>query len=137
MNRKAGSTSAERAGSSGGSTAAVVVILVTGPDAEGLRAMGRTLVEERLTACVNVIDGVGSVFRWEGRIEEAAEALAILKTTPGRVRELEKRVLALHPYDEPEFLALPVRSGSAGYMEWITRSVDRIEDESETSQEGP
>ena len=130
MERNAEPAARERAVPEETSAPMALVVLVTGPDADGLRAMGRTLVEERLAACVNVLEGVGSVFRWEGRIDEAAEALAILKTTPERSRELQARVLALHPYDEPEFLALPVWAGSRGYVDWISRSVDRVEDES-------
>lgn len=102
----------------------VLVALVTGPDAEALLQLGRRLVEERLAACANVLPGVASVFRWEGDVQEEGEALAILKTTRGRVEALRERVLALHPYDEPEFLALPVVAGSSSYARWVIASVD-------------
>lgn len=101
----------------------VVVVLVTGPDAGTLKELGRRVVEERVAACANVLDGVGSVYRWEGGVEEAEEALALLKTTRGRADELERRVVALHPYDEPEYLVLPVRAGSASYLDWVAASV--------------
>lgn len=101
-----------------------IVVLVTGPDPERLRELGRTLVEERLAACVNVVPGLRSVFRWEGEVQEEDEALALVKSTAARARSLQRRVRELHPYDEPEFLALPVASGSPSYLEWIVGAVD-------------
>lgn len=96
---------------------------VTGPDRETLAEIGRRAVEERLAACVNLWEGVESIYRWEGSVEEAAEALALFKTTEGRLEELERRVRGLHPYDEPEFVAVPLERGSASYLRWISRSV--------------
>lgn len=101
----------------------VRLALVTGPDPDGLRSLGRTLVNERLAACVNVVGGVTSVYRWEGDVEEAEEGLALIKTTAGRLDALRDRLLSLHPYDEPEFLALEVDRGSASYLRWIAESV--------------
>ena len=101
----------------------IVVVLVTGPDRETLVEIGRRVVENRLAACANVLDGVSSVYRWKGRVEEAGEALAILKTTPARTGPLEDSVRALHPYEEPEFIVLPVLGGSDSYIEWVARSV--------------
>jgi len=101
----------------------VVVVLVTGPDPGVLLELGRTLIEERLAACVNVTGGVRSAFRWEGRIEEADEALALLKTTAGRLEALTARVRELHPYDEPEVLALPSAGGSERYADWVRGGV--------------
>lgn len=100
----------------------VRVVLVTGPGDE-LRELGRRVVEARLAACVNVVPGVWSVYRWEGAVEEAREDLAVLKTTDDRVEELEARVLQLHPYDEPEFVVLPVAGGSRSYLGWIRSAV--------------
>lgn len=102
---------------------AALVVLVTGPDPGTLEELGRSLVEERLAACANLIDGVRSVYRWDGRVEEDDEALALIKTTRGRVDELEARVRELHPYDEPEVVALPVEAGSRSYLEWVASSV--------------
>lgn len=100
----------------------VRIVLVTGPGEE-LRALGRRVVEERLAACVNVVPGVWSVYRWEGAVEEAREELAVLKTTATRVEELEARVGGLHPYDEPEFVVLPLAGGSESYLGWIRSAV--------------
>lgn len=98
-------------------------MLVSGPNRETLVQIAHSVVEDRLAACANVLDGVSSVYRWKGSVEEAGEALAILKTTQARTRALEDSVRALHPYEEPEFLVLPVLGGSDSYMEWVARSV--------------
>lgn len=103
----------------------VRVVLVTGPDGESLAGLGRRLVEERVAACVNVLDGVRSIYRWEGRVESEDEALALIKTTTARLEELERRILTLHPYDEPEVVALEVTGGSESYLEWVATSVER------------
>ncbi len=105
------------------SDATVLVILVTGPDPETLLDLGRTVIGERLAACVNVLGDVRSIYRWKGSIEEDSEALALFKTSPDRAAELEARVRALHPYSEPEFLALEVKAGSRSYMDWVIESV--------------
>lgn len=99
------------------------LVLVTGPDRETLAEMGRRLVNERLCACVNVLPGLTSIYRWEGAVEEEPEALALLKTTRGRLEDAERRVRELHPYDEPEFLAFDVESGSPSYLAWVAQSV--------------
>lgn len=101
----------------------VRLVLATGPGPAELRALGRTLVNERLAACVNVVDGVASVYRWEDAVEEAEESLALIKTTGDRLDALRDRLLELHPYDEPEFLALEIDTGSASYLRWVAASV--------------
>lgn len=99
------------------------MVLVTGPDPETLREIGRRVVTDRLAACVNVLDGVRSIYRWEGRVEADDESLAIVKTTAARMDELERRIGALHPYDEPEVVCLDVTGGSASYLGWVADSV--------------
>jgi periplasmic divalent cation tolerance protein len=96
-----------------------LVVLVTAPSAERAAEIARALVEERLAACGNVVPGLRSIYRWEGKIEDEPEALLVLKTTRGRFDALRARVLALHPYQVPEVLALPVEAGSAPYLAWI------------------
>lgn len=102
----------------------VRVVLVTGPDADTLLRIGHQVVEERLAACVNVWDGLRSVYRWEGRVHADDEAMAVIKSTGERLEGLERRVSELHPYDEPEFLALPVVRGAASYLDWVKGSVE-------------
>jgi periplasmic divalent cation tolerance protein len=96
-----------------------IVVLVTAPTPERAAELARTLVEERLAACGNVVPGLRSIYRWEGKVQDDAEALLLLKTTRGRFEALRDRVLALHPYQVPEVIALPVEAGSAKYLEWI------------------
>ncbi|MDH3298201.1 MAG: divalent-cation tolerance protein CutA [Gemmatimonadota bacterium] len=100
-----------------------VVVLVTGPDEATMTSIARLVVEEGLAACVNVIPGVQSVYRWDETVQLDQEALAVFKTTRPALAALERRVLSLHPYDLPEFLVIPVDSGSEPYVHWITRSV--------------
>ena len=96
-----------------------VVVLVTTPTPERAAELARTLVEERLAACGNVVPGLRSIYRWEGKVQDEAEALLVLKTTRARFEALRDRVLALHPYEVPEVIALPVEAGSARYLAWI------------------
>jgi periplasmic divalent cation tolerance protein len=100
-----------------------LVVLVTVPSADAGAAMARTLVAERLAACVNVVPGVRSVFWWDGQLQEEAEALLVLKTGRQRYEALERRILELHPHSVPEILALPVESGSRAYVTWVRESV--------------
>ena len=81
------------------------------------------LVAERLAACVQVVPGVTSVYRWEGRVERAAELLLLAKTTEDRFDRLVERVTELHPYDTPEILAVPVARVSDAYAAWLRESV--------------
>jgi periplasmic divalent cation tolerance protein len=97
----------------------VVAVLISAPDADTARRIGRTLVEERLAACVNVIPGVSSIYRWKGAVEEAAEVLLVVKTRAARADALAARVRTLHPYELPEVVVLPVRGGSRAYMQWV------------------
>ncbi len=101
----------------------VRAVLTTVPDAETGERLGRTLVEERLAACANVLPGVVSVYRWKGEIERSAEALVILKTTEERLPALQARAVELHPYDVPEVLALPVGAGHPPYLAWVDQEV--------------
>lgn len=101
----------------------VAVVLVTVPDAETAERVGRTLVEERLAACVNVVPGVTSLYRWDGALRQTAEVLLIVKTTVRAFPRLRERVLEIHPYDVPEILDLPVRAGESRYLDWVRQGV--------------
>jgi periplasmic divalent cation tolerance protein len=96
-----------------------ILVLVTAPSAEKAADIARAVVAERLAACGNVVPGLRSIYRWEGKIEDEPEALLLLKTTRARFEALRERVLALHPYQVPEVVALPVEAGSAPYLAWI------------------
>jgi periplasmic divalent cation tolerance protein len=97
------------------------VVLVTAPSAEKALELGRALVGERLAACASLVPGVRSIYWWEGKVQDEPEALLVLKTTRDRFDALRDRTLALHPYQVPEVIALPVEAGSAAYLEWLVR----------------
>lgn len=97
----------------------VAVVYVTAPSADVAATLARSLVEDRLAACVNVVPGVTSTYRWQGAVQTDAESLMILKTRRDRLPALTAAVRARHPYDEPEVLALPALAGSPSYLAWI------------------
>ena len=97
----------------------VRVVLVTAPDAETAAIIGRTLVEERLIACANLVPGIRSIYRWEGQVADEAEVLLVLKTRADCCAAVAARVKALHPYALPEVVALPVVDGSEAYLDWV------------------
>lgn len=95
------------------------VILVTCPSMEEGRRIAQALVEERLAACVNIIPCVTSVYRWQGAVQCAAEVQLVIKSSADKLQALEKRILALHPYDTPEVIALEPELVSEKYMRWV------------------
>lgn len=95
-----------------------VVVLITGSTAEG-QNIARALVEERLAACVNIISPIESVYRWQGKVQGAQEALLIVKTTAKMLEKLAARVKQLHSYEVPEIIALPIVAGAEDYLRWI------------------
>ena len=96
-----------------------IVTLCTVPDRESGERIARALVEERLAACVNLLPGVASFYRWEGKVEEASEALLVIKTAASRFEAVKARIKELHPSEVPEIIALPVTAGSANYLQWL------------------
>ncbi len=96
-----------------------LVCLCTCPDAASARRIADALVGERLAACVNLLPGISSVYRWQGRVEQAEEVLLVVKTTRGRLEALTRRVQALHPYELPEVVAVDIAGGLPGYLAWI------------------
>ena len=97
----------------------VRVVYVTAPTAEVAESLARSLVGEGLAACVNLLPGIRSIYRWEGAVQDEAEVLLIVKTVAERLPALTARVVELHPYDVPEVVVLPVEAGFAPYLEWI------------------
>jgi periplasmic divalent cation tolerance protein len=98
-----------------------IVVLVTAGSAENAGVLARTLVEERLAACVNVVPGVRSVYRWQGQVVDEGEWLLVAKARRSSFAALEARVRELHTYDTPEVIALDVALGSVTYLDWIRR----------------
>jgi periplasmic divalent cation tolerance protein len=96
-----------------------VVVLTTLPaDSDGV-GFGRSLVDERLAACVNLLAPMESVYRWEGQIEQERERQVIIKTSRDRLAALWDRVRELHPYEVPEFLVLSIVDGNEAYLRWV------------------
>src|SRR5262245_63742152 len=99
----------------------VVLILTTVPAAARAETIARSLVDERLAACVNVLSTMTSFYRWQGKIEQEEERQIVIKTTTDRVAAVKTRLSELHAYEVPEFLVLPVSDGSTGYLDWVRR----------------
>lgn len=99
------------------------VVLVTVPRGGKAESMAESLVESRLAACVNVLPGVVSIYRWKGRVHRDGESLLVIKTTVSRFKALERWIKAHHPYETPEVISLPVAAGSKGYLSWLSSSV--------------
>ncbi|MBI5431899.1 MAG: divalent-cation tolerance protein CutA [Planctomycetes bacterium] len=99
------------------------VVLVTAPDPETATKLARELVGRRIAACVNVVDGVTSIYRWRGAVEEAREALLVVKTTAARYPELERALVELHPYELPECIALQPAAVAPKYAAWLAGEV--------------
>lgn len=100
-------------------TADYVIALTTLPADADAGEFGRTLVDERLAACVNLLPVMESVYRWEGKIEFEAERQLVIKTSRDRVADLWDRVRELHPYEVPEFIVIPIIDGNEAYLRWI------------------
>lgn len=99
------------------------IVLTTVALHETAMTMARTLVEEKLAACVNVAPAVESIYWWQGKIDHSLEYVLMIKTAAGKVDAVRERLLALHPYEVPEFVVLLIESGSEPYLAWIRDSV--------------
>jgi periplasmic divalent cation tolerance protein len=101
------------------SSGPILVILVTvGNEKEAIR-IGEGMVSARLAACANIVPGVQSIYHWKGKVVKAQETLLILKSTKTRYRALEKAIKAMHTYETPEIIALPVKEGLDQYIGWV------------------
>ena len=98
----------------------VALVLTTFPADQDPAALARTLVEERLAACVSVLAPMQSIYRWEGKVAQATEHQLIIKTTAARVETLKQRLHDLHPYDVPELLVLTISDGAESYLRWVS-----------------
>jgi periplasmic divalent cation tolerance protein len=100
------------------------LVLTTTSSVEDSKKLARALVERRLAACVNIVPWIESVYRWEGKVEEAQECLLLIKTTEEAFPRLRDAIQELHSYDIPECIALAIENGSVPYLSWISRSVE-------------
>jgi periplasmic divalent cation tolerance protein len=101
----------------------IVIALTTCPDEAVARTLSETFLKERLATCINRVSGVRSSYIWNGALQEEAEILLIIKTTGARISELEARLKALHPYELPEWLVIPVTGGNERYLDWVRQGV--------------
>lgn len=99
------------------------VVLCTLPLEADARALATSLVEKHLAACVNIISQLTSIYRWQGKIEEGSEQLLVIKTTEEQFEALAKAIKALHPYQVPEIIALPIQTGWPDYLKWLSESM--------------
>lgn len=97
----------------------ILVVICTCPDRDTASALAARLIDDRLAACCNVMDGLTSLFRWEKRVQEDPEVLLVAKTTRDRYPALERSLHESHPYELPEILAVPVEAGLGGYLDWV------------------
>ena len=97
-----------------------IVVLITAPNEEEAAKIARELVANRLAACVNIIGGLRSLYRWQGKIEDEEEVLMVAKTRRELFEGLQKKVKELHSYSVPEIIALPIVGGSEEYLKWLS-----------------
>ena len=99
------------------------IVLTTTDSLEAAQKIAHAVVEQRLAACVNIVPGIQSIYRWKDKVEQATEWLLVVKTQRSSLRDLEEVINKLHSYDVPEFIAVSIDSGSPPYLQWLTNSV--------------
>jgi len=99
-------------------TDAILILVTAGSETEA-ETIAKTLVEERLAACVNLVSPIRSIYRWEGKIADDREWLLVIKTQAAQFAAVEARVTALHSYQVPEVIALPIQAGAEAYLRWL------------------
>jgi len=102
---------------------APLLAIATFPDENTAASIARTLVGERLIACMNIVPGARSIYSWQGEVCDDAEVVGFLKTTGDRLDDLRARLVDLHPYDVPELVAIPIGGGNPAYLTWLAQSV--------------
>ncbi len=101
-----------------------VIVFSTCASREEGKRIARGLVEERLAACVNIIDGIVSIYRWQGKVHEGDEVMLVVKSRRDLLGRLQERLASLHSYEVPEAIAIPVVDGLPAYLEWLERELD-------------
>ncbi len=100
-----------------------IVVLVTASSRDEASRLAEAVVGERLAACVNIVGGVRSIYRWQGEICDDEETLLVIKTRRDKFAAIEQRITDLHSYDVPEVIALPIEQGAASYLDWLVSQV--------------
>jgi periplasmic divalent cation tolerance protein len=101
-----------------------IVVFMTASNGEEATRLADLLIGAQLAACVQILPEMESVYRWQGQVERQSEVLLIAKTTTAKFAELEREVRALHSYETPEIVAVPIVAGSSPYLEWLSASVE-------------
>jgi periplasmic divalent cation tolerance protein len=99
-----------------------VIVLTTFPAEGNADVLARMLIDERLAACVNILPPMQSIYRWEGKVDDATERQLIIKTAASRVDALKQKIADVHPYELPEFVVIPILDGSEKYLGWLSDS---------------
>ena len=102
-----------------------ILVISTCPGSISAKKIAKELVTEKLAACVNIVPGVQSFFSWVGKVDTANEHMLVIKTTLDSYDALEKRLKKLHPYELPEIIAVPIQTGLAGYLDWISTNTKK------------
>ena len=102
----------------------ISIVLVTAPNREVASALAEALIERRLAACVALLPGIESIYRWEGKVERTAEVQLLIKAASSGLAEVERCVLELHPYTTPEFISIPAGYANARYLQWVLAPSD-------------
>jgi periplasmic divalent cation tolerance protein len=100
----------------------MIVVLITSPK-QAAKKIAKNILDKRLSACVNIVDGVDSLFLWQGKVDKAKESLLIVKTKNNLFKKLEKEVLAIHPYDIPEIISFSLDKLSKPYKNWLNKEL--------------
>jgi len=100
-----------------------LLVVTNLPDRASAESLARQLVEQRLAACVNILTGCRSVYRWQEKLEEAEEVPVLIKTTQERLDAVQAFICARHPYELPEIIAVPITAGLPDYLRWIDQQV--------------
>jgi periplasmic divalent cation tolerance protein len=100
-----------------------IIVLTTCESSQDAQTIAETLVEKRLAACVNILPGLKSVYRWQGKVENATELLLLIKTRRGLFEQLSAELARIHPYEVPEVIALPLIDGAPAYLGWLEKEL--------------
>ena len=101
-----------------------IVVLMTAPNVEEATRIAEMLVERKLAACVQILPPMTSIYVWKGEVERASEILLVAKSTRAKFDELEQAVRAIHSYETPEIIALPIVAGSPSYLSWLSNCLE-------------
>ncbi|HUX90120.1 MAG TPA: divalent-cation tolerance protein CutA [Gallionellaceae bacterium] len=104
----------------------VLLLLTNLPDRDSAQRMAHSLVDSHAAACVNILAECGSVYRWQGKVENASEVPLLIKTTRAAYPRVEELIRAQHPYELPEIIAVPVAAGLPAYLQWVAQEVSPI-----------